>query len=180
MDCLESERLRMVAATLQHIRTELDAPEKLAALLDASVSPEWPPGEYDRDAMEFFRARFELEGEAAEGWYGWYVVRSGETPGVRALVAHCGYFGPPGADGRVEIGYSVLPAWQRRGYASEIVQMLLDNAFEFPAVQQVVAHAAIGNVGSISVLQACGFQADGPGQEADTLRFVVERDPSRP
>jgi hypothetical protein len=53
---LESRRLTLIASTLVHLRTELESPEQLASLLNAVVSPEWPTGEYDRDAMEFFRA----------------------------------------------------------------------------------------------------------------------------
>ena len=52
---LQSDRLTLIASTLAHIRTELESPEQLATMLNAVVSTEWPTGEYDRDAMEFFR-----------------------------------------------------------------------------------------------------------------------------
>src|SRR5215211_3999190 len=68
---LYTPRLTMIAATLEHVRIELEAPEQLSTLLDAQVSSAWPTGEYDRDAMEFFRARLEEGGTAVEGWYGW-------------------------------------------------------------------------------------------------------------
>ena len=92
---LESHRLTLIASTLAHLRTEFESPQQLASLLNAAVSPEWPTGEYDRDAMEFFRARLEEGGEAVEGWYGWYAVRSADREGPRALVGGAGYFGPP-------------------------------------------------------------------------------------
>jgi RimJ/RimL family protein N-acetyltransferase len=174
---LHTERLMMIAATLEHVRVELETPERLSALLDAEVSPDWPTGEYDRDAMVYFRARFEEGGEAVEGWYGWYAVREADDEGPRALVGAGGYFGPPDPQGIVEIGYSILPEWQRRGYASEMVQALLARAFKFAQVKQVIAHTIETNTASIGVLLRCGFQAAGAGQESGTLRFACSRLP---
>ena len=168
---LQSDRLTLVAATATHVRTELEAPERLALLLDAAVSPEWPSGEYDRDAMEFFLSRFEEGGESAEGWYGWYALGSGRDFTRRTLVGAGGYFGPPAADGTVEVGYSVLPEWQRRGYASEIVGALAQHAFTFPEIIRIIAHTAADNFGSIKVLERCGFLSAGAGAQAGTLRF---------
>lgn len=163
-------RLTLVAATLEHVRTELEAPERLARLLDAEVPDEWPTGEYDRDAMEFFRARLEEGGETAAGWYGWYALRAGDADGPRALVG-ADYFGPPGEDGVVEIGYSVVPRWQRRGYASEIVDALVARAFELPHVTRVIAHTTPANAASVGVLRRCGFTHTGAGAEPGSIRF---------
>ncbi|HEU4556601.1 MAG TPA: GNAT family N-acetyltransferase [Longimicrobium sp.] len=175
---ITAPRLTLVAATVEHVRTELEAPERLASLLDAEVSAEWPTGEYDRDAMEFFRARLEEGGEAAAGWYGWYALRAGDADGPRALVGAGGYFGPPGEDGIVEIGYSVVPRWQRRGYASEIVDALVARAFELPHVTRVIAHTTPANAASVGVLRRCGFSHGGAGAEPGSIRFERARHPA--
>ncbi len=177
---LETRRLILHAAAAEHLRAELEHPGRLRALLDAEVSPAWPPGEYDREALEFFRARLEAGGAAAEGWYSWYAVRKADRDGPRALVAAAGYLGPPDAAGDVEIGYSVLPEWQRRGYASEIVQALVLRAFSRPAVRRVIAHTAAANVGSTAVLLRCGFTQVGSGAEAGTIRFECVAPPAQP
>ena len=91
------------------------------------------------------------------------------------MVGAGGYFGPPGDDGCVEIGYSVLPEWQRRGYASEIVDALVTRAFSVPDVTLVVAHTTPGNVGSVGVLARCGFSQTGPGAEPGSIRFERAR-----
>jgi RimJ/RimL family protein N-acetyltransferase len=172
---LYTPRLTMIAATLEHVRMELETPEQLSTLLDAEVSAAWPTGEYDRDAMEFFRARLEEGGNAVEGWYGWYVIRKADALNSRALVGAAGYLGPPDAEGTVEVGYSILPEWQRRGFASEIVQVLVQHAFTFAEVNRVIAHTLETNPASISVLLRNGFQAKGAGQEFGTLRFECAR-----
>jgi [ribosomal protein S5]-alanine N-acetyltransferase len=172
---LQSHRLTLIASTLANICTELDSPGQLATLLNAEVSAEWPTGEYDRDAMEFFRARMEEGGKEVEGWYGWYAVRAADADGPRALVGGAGYFGPPAAEGTVEVGYSVLPEWQRRGYASEMVQTLVEHAFTFAGVERIIAHTTEANPASIAVLLRCGFQAAGEGRDAGTIRFERRR-----
>jgi ribosomal-protein-alanine N-acetyltransferase len=175
---LDTQRLTMIAATLKHVRIELESPDHLSILLDARVSSAWPTGEYDRDAMEFFRARLEEGGQAVEGWYGWYAVRKADAHSPRALVGAGGYFGPPDSEGVVEIGYSVLPEWRRMGYASELVQTLLERAFGHAQVTKMIAHTTESNPASIGVLLRCGFLAVGAGQEADTLRFERDRTPN--
>jgi RimJ/RimL family protein N-acetyltransferase len=168
-----TQRLTMIAATLEHIITELESPAQLSPLLDAEVSSAWPPGEYDRDAMEFFRARFEEGGKEVEGWYGWYAVRAADGQSPRALIGAGGYLGPPSPEGMVEIGYSVLPEWRRMGYATEIAEALVAHASSLAYVTNIIAHTAESNAASIGVLKRCGFEAAGTGAEAGTLRFEL-------
>ena len=166
-----SEQITLVAATLAHVCAELDAPGELAALLGAEVSSAWPAGEYDRDAIEFFRARLEEGGADVAGWYGWYAIREADAESPRTLVGAGGYFGPPDAEGTVEIGYSVLPRWQRRGYAGLMVAALVARAFTFARVERVIAHTTEANVASVAVLRRCGFAMTGGGREPGTVRF---------
>jgi ribosomal-protein-alanine N-acetyltransferase len=169
---LSNENLTLVAATASHLQVELKTPDQLSELLEAEVSNAWPSGEYDRDAMEFFYAQLQEGGEAAEGWYGWYAIRHGDQQGPRALVGAGGFMGPPSADGVVEIGYSVLPEWQGKQYATAIVGLLLDFAFDVHHVNKVIAHTDNGNEASIKVLLNNGFVADGTGEDSRQLRFA--------
>ena len=168
---LRTENLTLIASTLAHIRIELETPELLAELLGATVSSAWPSGEYDRDAMEFFKTCFEEGGKDAEGWYGWYAIRDADETSPATLVGAGGYFGPPDADGTVEIGYSVLPAWQRHGYATQMTDALVRNVFSMLHVERVIAHTTEENPASIAVLARCGFSATGEGRELGLIRF---------
>ena len=172
---LQSGRLTLVASTPGHLKTELEHPERLTQLLDAEVSSDWPSGEYDRGAMEFFLARLEEGGESAQGWYAWYALACGADRARRTLVGAGGYFGPPDEAGLVEVGYSVLPEWQRQGYATEIVGLLARHAFTFAEVNRIIAHTTAENPASIGVLVRCGFVAAGPGADPSTLRFELHR-----
>ncbi|MGC4001238.1 MAG: GNAT family N-acetyltransferase [Anaeromyxobacter sp.] len=169
---LRTRRLRLVPATVEHLRAELEGREAFAAALGAEVTESWPPGEYDGAAIGFFLARHEALGAAAEGWFGWYALtvpaRADERPMV---VAAAGYLGPPGPEGTVEIGYSVIPEQRGRGHASAIADALAARALRLPGVERVVAHIMMGNEPSQAVLLRAGFARVGPGRETGTLRF---------
>jgi len=168
-----SERLELVPATLDHVEADIESPEALGRLLGAAVPASWPPGEYDRSAMEFFRARIE-EDPASVGWYGWYAVQrmEGASP---VVIGAAGYLGPPGSDGTVEIGYSIAPEFQAQGYATEIVKGLVTHAWDIPAITRVIAHTRPGNLASVKVLERCGFRLVGSGGEPGTMEYAAQR-----
>jgi [ribosomal protein S5]-alanine N-acetyltransferase len=177
---LQTARLTLIAATLESVSIELEAPDRLDSWLNAQIPSTWPPGEYDRDALMFFRDRLETGGVEVAGWYGWYAVLKTDAPLI--LVGVGGYLGLPDGDGVVEIGYSILPEWQQRGYASELVQALVERAFGFDSVKKVIANTIASNLASIGVLLRCGFLPLGDGKKSDTLRFehlrpLIDRKP---
>ena len=169
---LRTRRLDLVAATLAHLEAELATPNALGCLLAVAIPPGWPPGEYDRQALEFFHAQLAAGGPEQVGWYTWYAITRNLRGQRELLIAGAGYFGPP-ADGTVQIGYSVIPSARRQGYASEIVTALLNHAFTVPAVQQVIAHTSDANVASTQVLLRCGFERVGPGVEPESVQYRV-------
>ena len=169
---LRTAHLTLVPATAAHVRAELASRAGLAALLGAEVPASWPPGEYDRGAQEYFLARLDEGGDALVGWLGWYAVRDADDAAPATVVGAGGYFGPPGDDGVVEIGYSVTPEWRGRGYARELVAALVAHALSRRGVRQVVAHTGDANAASIAVLERCGFVREGSGVEPDSARFV--------
>lgn len=172
---LRTPRLTLVPATAEHLHAELHAPQRLAGMLGAVVSPAWPTDEYDRGALEFFHARMVEGGASVEGWYVWYALRHPDADGPCELVAAGGYVGPPSAEGVVEIGYSVLERWRRRGYASDMVAALVARAFEHDGVTRVIAHTHDTNAGSVAVLERHGFVRTGPGEDPTTVRFERAR-----
>jgi ribosomal-protein-alanine N-acetyltransferase len=104
-----------------------------------------------------------------EGWYGWYAINIDPISKQRSLVGSGGYFGPPDSNGVVEIGYSVLPEFQRLGYATEIVKTLVVHAASFTKTKSIIAHTSAKNAGSKKVLLAVGFNEVGISE--DNLRF---------
>lgn len=171
---LRTDRLELVAATLDHLNAELSGPAALGRLLRAEVPSSWPPGEYDRDAIEFFKSKLE-EAPHRVGWYAWYVISLDADGTRRSLVAGAGYLGPPSVEGEVEIGYSVVPEERGKGYAAEAVRALIGHALQQPAVERIIAHTADSNVASSAVLNRLGFKRVGPGQASDSSKYQLTR-----
>lgn len=171
---LRTRRLDLVATTLRHVEAELQSPQALAPLLGAAVPDDWPPGEYDRHALEFFRDQLVAGGPSHVGWYGWYAITRNSAGRRETLVAGAGYLGPP-SGGCVEIGYSVIPEARGRGYATELVEALVAHAFEHPEVQRVIAHTSDSNVASTQVLIRSGFTRMGLGNEPGSVEYRRER-----
>ena len=174
MQIIRTRRLDLVPATLALVDADLQSPEALTRLLGAFVPASWPPGEYDRSAMEFFRARLS-ENPDTVGWYGWYAVHRPDAPAAAVLIGAGGYFGPPGADGVVETGYSIVPESRALGFATELVQALVSRAFSVPGVVRVIAHTSPANIGSVTVLERCGFSVVGPGSDPATVQYSTAR-----
>jgi len=77
-----------------------------------------------------------------------------------AAIGNAGYKGAP-LDGQVELGYSIAPELRRRGYASQVVRLLLDRAARDPRVTRVIARINPDNAASIGVVTKAGFVPDG-------------------
>ena len=72
---VRTARLELMAARLEHLDAELEGADRLKNLLGAEVLSSWPPGEYDRHAVAYFRDRLADGGEAVAVWYVWYAIK---------------------------------------------------------------------------------------------------------
>jgi RimJ/RimL family protein N-acetyltransferase len=163
-------RLILIPATIELLRLELLGAPELGRALAAEAPPDWPPGEYDRDAILFFLDKLTAGGSEAVGWYGWYAIRPASETEPAALVGGCGFLGPPDQAGMAEIGYSVSEHWRGLGFATEMVMGLVARALADSRVRRLTARTRADNRPSIIVLDRNGFRAT-PGEEEGMLLF---------
>jgi len=172
---IETRRLRLIPATLETLRAELEHPTRLHDVLRMEVAEEWPPELYDRDPIEFTIRRLALAPEEAHWWL-YYFALKGDGGGAGEDVAvGCGGFKGPPANGEVEIGYSIVSGYRRRGLATEAAAGLVRHAFGYPDVALVAAETLPALVPSIGVLEKCGFRFSGPGSEEGVIRYTLLR-----
>jgi len=145
-----------VKVTLVEMSAELldaDVAGRTAEMGDAlrALVEEWPPvgGEWDHDAMRFFRSRID-EPAFDPRWGPRYVTLDGR------LVASAGFFGPPDEDGHVEIGYSVCLGERGKGIATATVAVLCEIARASGATA-VDARTTTTNVASLRTLERNRF-----------------------
>ena len=155
---IRTERLELLAFTPEVIEALVARDgDRAAELLGATVPGDWP----DRHDERFLHLRLgQLRAHAdLQEWSVRGVVLVSES----ALVGHIGFHGPPGvnalrrADG-VEVGYSIFPAFRRRGIATEAVGGLMQWAREAHDIRAFVASVSPQNDASLGVVGKLGFE----------------------
>jgi ribosomal-protein-alanine N-acetyltransferase len=151
---LETPRLLLPLITADDVTAVLDGPRR----------PDWAadfPAEGDLELAGLISRAGIPTGGAADFGHRLVVERDGG-----AVVGGVGFFGPPD-DGRVEIGYGIVPSRRGRGYATEAVRGMLRHAFGQPGVTEVIAFVDPANPASVRVLTQAGFalvSADAGGE----------------
>lgn len=106
------------------------------------------------------------------------------TPaGDDALLGDCAFCPQADEPRTVEIGFTIAPEHQGRGYAREAVSSLLRYLFEQLGKHRVTASCDRRNVPSVKVLEAVGMRREGhlvestwaKGEWTDDLLFAVLR-----
>ena len=93
-----------------------------------------------------------------------------------AVVGNAGFHGGPNDVGMVEIGYTTLPDYRRRGYARAAVAAMLAEAAASPDVRTVRASICPDNVASLALARSFGFvQVGDQWDEENGLELVFER-----
>lgn len=175
-----TNRLELIAATLELCDAEADGRNTLAAALQARVPATWPPPVFEPDDVERVRDQLHTHPELA-AWTLYYVLlRPAAGAAAAALIGIAGFVGPPTSDGVVEIGYAILPDYQRRGYATEAVHALIRQAFADASVQRITATTYQMLEPSIGVLKKTGFVAVATLDPDGIIRFERSRPDHNP
>jgi RimJ/RimL family protein N-acetyltransferase len=104
----------------------------------------------------------------------WIARAAVDEPGG-FVVGYAGFHGPPDDAGMVEVGYTVLPEYRRRGYARAMLTALLRRAADEPQVRVVRASISPGNAASLATIAGFGFEPAGQQwDEEDGLELLFE------
>jgi|tagenome__1003787_1003787.scaffolds.fasta_scaffold20947344_2 ribosomal-protein-alanine N-acetyltransferase len=105
-----------------------------------------------------------------------WLVRAAVLRAQRRVIGSIGFHGPPDADGRVEIGYDIVPPERRLGYAREAIAGLTEWAFATGRARVCVASVSPTNAPSLALVRSLGFRQVGEQiDEIDGLELVFER-----
>lgn len=164
--------LRMVAITPEMLAAETaQNMGRLGELLHAKMTTEWPPVEWEPHVYAFIARQYEEHPETM-GWHR-YVLLCDGLGMTKTLVGAVGAF--PKGDGDVEIGYSTLPQFQRRGYATATAKTLVEWLLTREGVTSVSACTFPRLEESIKVMERCGMTYVGLGDEPGTVKYQRRR-----
>jgi len=107
-----------------------------------------------QDEVDILRAFIsEVRAGVDHGAFTVYEVRTR----VRLLsIGGIGFFGPPTADGVVEVGYGLVPGFRRHGFATEALTAMVGIAAREGAAH-MMATTVLANVAAQRVLVRAGF-----------------------
>jgi [ribosomal protein S5]-alanine N-acetyltransferase len=162
---LKTARLRLVAITPAMLEAEEAADGSLARILSAEVTIEWPPEHWEPHVLHFIAKQYEDE-PRARGWHRYVVL---PEHGRVTLIGAVGGFPKP--EGDVEIGYSTIPAYQRRGYGTEAAKALVEWLLKQKGVRSVSAQTYESLPESVKVMERCGMTLVGEGDDPGTVRY---------
>ncbi len=136
---------------------------------------------WDRTDHQGVLSEIEAMAGRAPGELGGWVQLSVERRDTGRLVGDVGLSPAEGEPGVIKIGYTMDPAFQGRGYATEAVEALIAYAFETLEAEVVRAYASAENLPSIRVAEKAGlrleesFERTYDGETWQGVRYEVRR-----
>ena len=167
-DTISTPRLELIPLTPSLLRAvATGALHEVERRLDASIGAGW------QDGVPAARRLKQLAADPSEQPW---LVRAMLASTPRRIVGSIGFHAPPDDNGRVEIGYDVVAAERRQGFARESIHALLDWAWATGRARTCVASVSPHNAPSLAIVQALGFRRVGEQiDEIDGLEWVFER-----
>jgi ribosomal-protein-alanine N-acetyltransferase len=149
---IQTKNLILAPHLPRHLRALLHGPEEFENVAGLRVAD----GIHDQllSASSDFKTSVENARETDPWRFGFGVIHKVDN----VLIGLCGFPGPPDSDGVAEIAYGIAPAYQGKGYATEVANALIDFASRDKSVRLLRAHTLAETNASTRVLEKCGFE----------------------
>jgi ribosomal-protein-alanine N-acetyltransferase len=164
LEDLRTERLTLVALTPELARAAIEDRAKLERLLGARVPEAWPGSDFATMLPRIARGVEQTGVELTR-----LIVHTAD----RTLIGETGFHGPPDTAGAVEVGFSIVPDYRGRGFASEATRALIEHAFDRSGIRRVIAECLDDNAASLKVLEKLGMRH--VSSAGETLRFELRK-----
>lgn len=149
---LETNRLLLIPMTIDFIDALLSGDQRAYALFDIQPSEEWPSNDIF-DVLPMIRESL-LPKKEPNGFDAWiFIDKAG-----RNIVGDGGFKGDPNENGEIDIGYGIVPAQMRKGYAFEAASELIRWGFTNSNVKSITANCLNENEASEKLLEKLGFK----------------------
>ncbi|HLO52249.1 MAG TPA: GNAT family N-acetyltransferase [Kamptonema sp.] len=147
---IKTERLELIPYSVEVAEAAIADKYQIEKLLNVQVPSDWPWSEVE-EVLPFFA---QLAADPLQlGWGAWLIIHSQEN----MIIGDLG-FGGKNEQGIAEIGYNILPAYQKQGYGFEAVQALVNWALTQPGLHKIIATCPQGHLSSMRILEKLGMQ----------------------
>ncbi|MGD9487380.1 MAG: GNAT family N-acetyltransferase [Calditrichaceae bacterium] len=147
---VETKNLRLIPCNNDILQSAINGNDNLAKFLWIIVADNWT--EFGTAALQYSLDRL-AESPEEDGWWTYFPIHKQDNK----LIGSGGYKGKPTETGTVELGYEIAPDYRNRGFATEMAEGLISNAFADKRVKAIIAHTLGEENASTKVLTKCGF-----------------------
>ena len=147
---IETQHLLLLPCSLEMLQIAIEGNSSIQEKLDIEVAENWT--EFGLAPLQYSYDKLSSDHEE-NGWWTYFPIHKGENK----LIGSCGYKGKPSESGVVEIGYEVAPDYRTMGFATEMANGLISNAFSNPRVTMIIAHTLSEENPSTKILRKIGF-----------------------
>jgi ribosomal-protein-alanine N-acetyltransferase len=154
MSEIETERLRVVALTMEQLQRYLTDRPRLERQLGVSLS-QGVITQALRRAIAIKLTKMAQVPPSHHDWYTYWLMIVNKDAFGAGLIGFKGY---PSPAGEAELGYGIDPGYRNQGYTTEAVQALIGWAFQHPECTSVIGEVKKTNPASSRVLEKAGMR----------------------
>ncbi len=151
MPHITTDRLEIITFDVAMIQALLKGAKELEKIVSFQVPADYPMDVY----KQFFPYKIERFSKQPEEnkWEGLIIDSESQT-----VIGDIGYKSGPNEQGEINLGYSVLPTYQGKGFATEAATGMVAWGLKQPGVEKIIATCSPQNNASIRVLQKAGLK----------------------
>ncbi len=149
---ITTPRLKLIPLSLEVAKAIVFDRAIAANLLSIRLPDDWP-SEAVENFLPFYIDQLEVDASGLD-WGIWLILHVSQ----QVLIGNFGFSGKPNATGTVEIGYEILPNYQRQGYGWEASQAMISWGFSHVELKRIFAQCDTSNLASIHLLEKLGMQ----------------------
>ncbi|MGM0896498.1 MAG: GNAT family N-acetyltransferase [Bacillota bacterium] len=161
MPHIQTDRLMLITFTVEMMQAAISNERELEQATGYQVVDEYPSDDY-KEILPFKIQRYRQYPEENE-WEG-LIVHKGD----QKIMGDMGFRRSTGNPEELELGYSIVPAYQGHGYATEMALAIMSWGMKQAGIKRIIASCDNDNQASIRVLEKAGLKKLGE-QESKIL-----------
>lgn len=151
MPHIQTDRLRWITFTAEMMQAAISNERELEQATGYQVADNYPSDDF-KEILPFKIQRYKKYPEENE-WEGLIVHQEDQI-----IMGDMGFRRSTDNPEELELGYSIVPAYQGQGYATEMAQAIITWGLTQAGIKRIIASCDTNNQASIRVLEKAGLK----------------------